>query len=351
MKLHMLLWGVVACVANTSPIYAQQTAPEESPDEEGGSPTGEMVESSTSRSAEDKKRANARALATDASSDYRMGRFQDAYDNFDRAFRLVEVPALGVWSARSLRQLDRLVEASERYREVIRTGAAADAPASHHQSIKDARAELDELLPRIPSLLIRLQNANAEDVEIKMDGEVVEPALVGVKQRVNPGQKAIVATRGNEVVETSISLRERTSEEVVLTFKPGYQVPTEEAEPGGTSINVQQGFTPLETVGIVIMSGGGALLVAGGVTTVIALGQQADLRTNCPSRKCTDDFHKDVDNFNTMKLLSTGALIGGAVLGGVGAIIYVTGGQPKQEADPSVALYVQGTSLGLKGAF
>jgi hypothetical protein len=138
----------------------------------------------------------------------------------------------------------------------------------------------------------------------------------------------------------------------VLTFKAGYKAPPKGANGNVTTINVQQGFTPLETVGIVIMSGGGALLIAGGVTTVFALDQQSDLRTNCPSRQCTDDFHKDVDNFNTMKLLSTGALIGGAVLGGVGAIIYVTGGEPaQQEADPSVALYVQGSSLGLRGSF
>src|SRR5690606_5937684 len=108
-----------------------------------------------------------RQLATNASNDYRMGRFQEAYDGFNRAFHLIGVPALGVWSARSLRQLNRLVEASERYREVLKTGAAPEDPEAYHQSLRDAQAELDELLTRIPSLTIRLENAEASDVTVK----------------------------------------------------------------------------------------------------------------------------------------------------------------------------------------
>src|SRR5690606_21659979 len=100
--------------------FARDLAPENTPDstdEAPESPSQEADEApadtSTPASSEDRKRASARALATDASQDYRMGRFADAYEKFNRAFRLVEVPALGVWSARSLRQLDRFVEASE----------------------------------------------------------------------------------------------------------------------------------------------------------------------------------------------------------------------------------------------
>src|SRR5690606_38402578 len=82
-----------AAAGTTSPSHDEEELPE------GSDPS------------RDRKRASARQLATDASNDYRMGRFQDAYENFNRAFKLVGVPALGVWSARSLRQMDRLVEA------------------------------------------------------------------------------------------------------------------------------------------------------------------------------------------------------------------------------------------------
>lgn len=281
-----------------------------------------------------------------------MGRFADAYEKFNRAFRLVEVPALGVWSARSLRQLDRFVEASERYREVIKTGAPADASASDQQAIRDARAELDELSPRIPQLAIELEHAKAEDVEVTMDDDVLDSALIGAKMQVNPGKHVIVATRGDERIERTITVREGTVEALVLPFKPGYEPPKRDASGNIVTVNVQQGFTPLETVGIVVMSGGGALLIAGVATTVVALGQQEELRDNCTGGRCPPEFHEKVDAFGTMKFVSTSALVGGAVLGGVGAALYFSGaGSKKDGADDGVALYVRGTTMGLRGAF
>lgn len=347
MKLQSLLQGVACSVVLTTNIYAQDVPKNEADQASAGQASAEQK--SADDLSLDKKRANARQLATDASNDYRMGSFPEAYDKFNRAYRLVGVPALGVWSARSLRQMNHFLEASERYREVIRAGLPEDASDSDQRSLRDAQAELDDLLPRIPSLAIRLQNAEAGDVEVQMDGDLVDPALVGIKQRVNPGKHTIVGKRGGETIEQSVTLQERASQEITLAFRAGFQAAPKE-EPGRT-VNVQQGFTPLQTVGIVIMSGGGALLITGIATTIVALGQQSDLRENCPSRACTNEFHGDVDKFNTMKLISAGTLIGGAVVGGIGAVIFATGAPKSREVDPSVALLVRGPSLGLEGTF
>jgi hypothetical protein len=349
MRTSSALWRVALlsstlCISVADPAFAQ------APSDEGEADSGSEPKKAESESALDKKRSSARQLATDASGDYRMGRFQDAYDNFNRAFHLVGVPALGVWSARSLRQMNQLVEASERYREVLKKGVAADAPASHQAALADARAELDELMPRIPNLKITLENAEAEDVEVQMDGEVVDSALVGAKQRVNPGTRKIVAKRGDEVVTKDIQLAEGASEQITLPFKPGYKAPPK-SEAGGATV-IQQGFTPLETTGIVLMAGGGALLATGVVTTILALGQQETLRDECVAGACPPEFHSDVNKFNTMKVVSTGTLIGGAVLGGVGAALYFGGGSKgDKEKDEGVALYVRGSTLGLKGSF
>lgn len=336
------------CLLVASPALAQEL--NGTPNSEPSEPA-ESAERSESEAALDKKRASARQLATDASSDYRMGRFQDAYDSFNRAFRLVGVPALGVWSARSLRQMNRLVEASERYREVLKLGAPVDSEESHETALRDAQAELDELVPLIPNLKITLSNANVEDVAVTMDGEAVDSALVGAKQRINPGKHEIVATRGTEIVKQEVELALRANEEVVLEFKPGYKKFAAPLERKGDAAVIQQGFTTRETIGIVAMSGAGALLITGVVTTILGLGQQEELRKNCPNSECLPEFHSDVNKFDSMKVVSAATLVGAGILGGIGAVLYF-GGSEKANADQGeMALYVDGPNVGMKGSF
>ena len=335
MKFSFVLLGLALSVASTTNVHAQ--SPEK--------------DSTTSEAQADAKRSSARQLATEASADYRASRFGAAYDKFNRAFKLVGVPALGVWSARSLRQQDRLVEASERYREVLKKGAAADAPESHRKSLKDARAELDELLPLIPNLLITLENATADTVKVSLDGIEVDTALVGVKQRVDPGTHKITGTRESEVVKAEITLTERQTESTVLTFRPGY-VPKSAAVAQDSKAENSATKDPGKTrriAGIVTMSAGGAFLIGGIITTMVGLNQKSKLKVNCPNLQCTPEFHSDVDSYNTMKTISMVGLVGAGVLGAVGATLYFTA--PKASGPKDMALYVRGTQLGFRGAF
>lgn len=319
------------CLATVNSAYAADNEGSEGPD----------------AAALDAKRASARQLATEASKNYRMGRFQEAYDGFDRAFRLVGVPALGVWSARSLRQMNRLVEASERYRDVLK--ASADAPESHQKALKDARAELDELLPRIPNLVIRLKNADAEQLEVTLDGRPVDAALIGAKQRIDPGKHALVARRGDEVIELEVELKERETKESLLEFQeirtPAISSP---AAPHSVDSDAQS-WTPMQTGGVVTMAVGGASLIAGIVTTVIALGQQSDLEALCPDLSCPPSAEDELSSYNTMKTTSVITLVGAGVLGATGATLFVLG-QP-DETQPQLSLGLRGTGLHLKGSF
>jgi len=116
------LAAALLCWTSTTNVHAQKTEPD----------TPQTAEESPEAQARlDAKRSSARQLATDASSEYRAGRYKEAYDKFNRAFKLVGVPALGVWSARSLKRLNRFVEASERYRDVLKRGVKPDAPEAH----------------------------------------------------------------------------------------------------------------------------------------------------------------------------------------------------------------------------
>lgn len=313
--------------------------------------------SSAQDAGDDAARSSARQLANEASDAYHRGDFEAAYDGFNRAFRLVGVPSLGVWSARSLRQLGRWVEATERYREVTRLRLPDDAPESSRQALREAEAELTELLPRIPSLVITLENADPEHTHVYLDGQRVPSALLGAKQRLDPGTHRITATRGAETQAQEVTVAERTVERVRLVFAPetsanGALDPARPPPPGA-----KPGRTAQQTVGLITLGAGGVFLLGGAVTTFLALQEQKDLRAQCTPAapgashdyECGPGQHASVDRFDTLKTLSYVGFVGAGVLGAAGATLYLTG--KPNEGDASVALWFGGSAAGVRGAF
>jgi hypothetical protein len=75
-----------------------------------------------------------------------------AVDNLRRAFGVVKVPTLGLWYARALVKTGKLVEATERYGEVVRLDVTEGKIKDQKQAQADAAAELEALKPRIPTL-------------------------------------------------------------------------------------------------------------------------------------------------------------------------------------------------------
>lgn len=303
---------------------------------------------------DDQTRANARELATAASDAYRRGDFEAAYDGFNRAFRLVFVPALGVWSARSLRQMNRYVEAAERYRDVLKLELPADAAESYRTSRREAEAELAELLPKIPTLLLQVENPGGGEFTVRIGDSEMPAALLGAKQKLNPGTHHIVATRGAERLEYDLNLGEREGKELLLRFDaPRAEAVTEKSE--GVAPERPSEATPsrgsgTETLGWIGIGTGGAFLVAGGVLTFLALDRQSSLEGVCQSDgRCPVSASEDLDSLNTLAPLSTVALVAGGVFAGAGVGLLLFGGGSAEE--PSVSLFTTPRSIGVRGSF
>src|SRR5262245_36361776 len=64
--------------------------------------------------------ASARTLGYEGVERFQKGDYPGAVERLERAYEVVKVPSLGLWSARALVKVGRLVEASERYLEVTR---------------------------------------------------------------------------------------------------------------------------------------------------------------------------------------------------------------------------------------
>jgi uncharacterized protein HemY len=69
---------------------------------------------------DDATRSAARTLGYQGVDAYQAGDYAAAVVKLERAYAAVKVPTVGLWLARALAKTGRLVEASERYAEVMR---------------------------------------------------------------------------------------------------------------------------------------------------------------------------------------------------------------------------------------
>jgi hypothetical protein len=304
---------------------------------------------------DDQTRSAARELATEGSTLYQQGDFDGAYDRFNRAYQLVQRPNVGIWAARSLMRSGRWVEASERYLELERTALPAGAPADQVQAVQDAARERRELLGRLPSLKIVIDGADASDVFVSINGQLVKPALLGVKQPVNPGTLLVKGVRGEQAVEQSVELAEAQSREVKLSFTAAEAAVTRPstipvAPPAPVARSNDAATQRL--LGFIGLGVGGAALATGALFGGLAAGDRSDLDAGCPNRRCPPALHDQNDSYGTKKTVSSIGIIGGALLAGAGAVLLFTApSRTTQGRDLELRGYVNASGAGLWGAF
>lgn len=305
---------------------------------------------------DDQTRSAARELATEGSTLYQQGDFESAYDRFNRAFQLVQKPNVGIWAARSLVRAGRWVEASERYLELERITLPEGAPADQTQAVQDAAQERRELLGRLPSLKIVVEGAEPGSVFVSINGQLVKPALIGVKQPVNPGKLQVKGVRGEQVVEQAVDLGEAQTREVKLSFTPsGAVAPAPPSAPASAPppVVAAHGGAPWRLLGFIGVGVGGAALVTGAVFGGLAAADKSDLDSACPNRQCGPAYHDQNDAYGTKKTIASVGLIGGAVLAGAGAVLLLTAPSSPAAQGRNLELrgFVTASGAGLMGAF
>ena len=117
---------------------------------------------------------------------------------------------------------------------------------------------------------------------------------------------------------------------------------------------------PNRTFAYVAFGVGGAALLVGAVTGILAIGKHGDLKDACPDATCPSTKQSDVDSYKTMGTISTVGFVVGGVGVAAGAILLLTA--PKQEsalaryttvrvAGMTLKPYVAPTAAGLIGSF
>jgi hypothetical protein len=293
---------------------------------------------------DDASRTAARAMGTSGVEAYQAGNYQEASDRLEKAYAIARVPSLGLWSARTLTKLGKLVEAADRYLETVSLQIPEGDYDIQKQAQTDATRELKELKSRIPTLNIQVKGANAAEVSVSVDGTPLSANLVSEPRLVNPGEHKVEGTYGTERANATVSAVEGKSVAAVLEFHG-----TSSAGDSVESDSGSGGGGPYRMLGFIALGVGGAGIITGSVAGVLAIDKKStiDKSASCEDNRCND--RSLVDSYGTLRTVSSVGLIAGAIVAGSGLALILASGSSEKE--PSAAAYIGPGTVGVRGRF
>jgi hypothetical protein len=297
-------------------------------------------------------RAAARSLGYAGVEAYQAGNFGVATEKLEKAYAVLKVPSLGLWSARALTRVGKLLEAADRYVEVGRLVVTGGDAAVQRAAQADAQLELEQLQHRIPSVVIRVEGAEGATTKLTIDGVEVSSKLLGESTPINPGKHRIEGEAQGRQALVVIDVEERQEQEAVLRFVGPAVVegPSPGAEPAPSpSPSEASAASTRRTLGWVALGGGAAGLIVGGVTGVMAISKRSALDENpsCADGDCSQSLGPEVDAYNTLRSVSTVGFIAGGVLGATGVVLILTAPRSRSRT----ALQVSPSFISVRSTF
>jgi hypothetical protein len=305
---------------------------------------------STAAAEDSQARAAARELGGQGVAAYKREAYAEALDKLERAYEVVHVPSLGLWSARALLKLGRWVEASERYVEVTRLDTSRGNQAIQEKAKKDAETELAALKPRVPGLELTVAGVPRQDVTIELDGKALPAALLGTRIPIDPGPHRLQVRYADQQQEKSFTADERQVVPISMQFR---EVAPAEAKPLGNlaasppaALPVDSGGSTQRTIGWVAVAVGSGGVVVGGVVGALAMNQHSSLESSCQSGSCWPSTASEVNSYNAKRSISAGAFIAGGVIAATGVVLVLSA--PREPR--SVSLVIGPSAVALRGS-
>lgn len=309
-------------------------------------------------------RNTARRLAVDGQKALQAGDYDKAADNFQRANELVNAPTLLLGLARARVGQGRLLEAYGIYDGIVRTGVEPNASRAFKRAHADAKTEMVELEQRLAWVTVHLRGVDPDRASITLNDQPLPAAALGVERPVNPGTlRARAEAPGYQPAEVELLLNEgERGPTVELNL---VELPQAEPEPVVTpepALSLEMDSGPsraLETAGWIGIGVGGASLIVGAVSGILAYNRHAKLvdycrddSTQCPvpdedlprARELRDDYHR----YGTLANVFVGV---GAALTAGGLILVLTAPDDASPSEAHVTPYVGPGSIGAVGTF
>lgn len=277
-------------------------------------------------------RATARTLAQEGYVALNAKDYSTAADRFTRALALVHAPTLLRDLARAQVGLGKLVDAQETYNTIIREGVAHDAPAPWVKALADAKVELAAIPPRLPWVTITVTGPAQPRVTI--DGKPISSASIGVKRPLDPGRHEIRAlATGYYTAKRNVTLNEGESLDIAFELEeapPDAPVKTDDETKGEVVVTFADPAWRKPAM-VTSFAVGGAGLVLGAVTGIMALSKHSSLSTDCALGVCGPDHKADLDTYHTLGTLATVGFVVAGVGAAAGTVLLFVRPQPIDE--------------------
>ncbi|MBN1611646.1 MAG: hypothetical protein JW940_33735 [Polyangiaceae bacterium] len=326
---------------------------------------------SSSSSSEDSSRAVARTLGEEGLAAFREEDYSLAAEKLGKAFDLVRVPTVGLWLARALARTNQLVQAAERYQQVLQIEDPEGRVSAQRQAQRDASLERRDLVRRIPGLTITVVGAAAEGLTLQLDGAPLDPALLGTDMPVNPGQRTVTATSEGRTLEKQATLAEADHASIELDFtaveaaastsepaplpEPAAALPPTNPPlfasqgPGDRPVPAERDLGWRRTAGWVGLGVGGAAWATWGVTALLAKRLQRNMDRDCTGSVCLESRQDDVHRYNVLLTASTIGFWTGLVAGATGGYLLLS--LPGQSGEDPLVPWIGMGTVGAVGRF
>jgi hypothetical protein len=307
--------------------------------------------------ADESTRTAARALGMAGVEAYQANDFALATDKLEKAYVILRVPSLGLWSGRALVKVGKLVEAADRFLEVTSLQVPTGEYAVQKQAQADAAKELEALRPRIPLLKVAIEGASPAECTVTIDGQPVSSAMLGEGRLVNPGAHIVEGRRGGEVVRAEVTASEGERPTATLTFGAATAAPPSKTEPAPAAPvaapppvadAAPEASSAQRAWGWVALGAGGVGIVLGSVTGAIALAKKGEIDDSkaCRDNRCLPIEKDLVNSYNAMNSVASVGFIAGGALGALGVVLLLTA-----PSETSAQAYVGPLSAGVRGRF
>jgi hypothetical protein len=279
--------------------------------------------------------AQARDLSVQAQQMFEQGKFDESEKHWIAAEKLYPAaPTLTLGLARTQAKLGKLVLAQENYKKIIRENENnPNLSPAFKDAVESAKSEVGPVSARIANVVIKVEGPASPTVTI--DGQPVAASTLGLKRPVDPGSHTIKAEApGYSPVTQSFQVAEAGVADATIKMEKG----PDGLPPGHDSkVDVGPGKSSNKTMAFVAFGVGGAGLIFGAVTGILAIGKHGDLEDQCQGGKCPATLQDDVDSYKTMGLLSTIGFIVGGVGVAAGTVLLLTAPKEGSSSAPPAA--------------
>jgi hypothetical protein len=313
----------------------------------------------------------ARALLDQGDAAFKASNFSEALQRYGAAHAIMNVPTTGIEVAKAQEALGKLVEARDTLLEVARFPKKPNEPQAFSKARERAQAHAAEIAARIPALRIQVTGLpSGTTPAVTIDGAEVNPAILGVPRKLNPGKHVITASApGYAEARREVDVAERAELDVPLELTPSaaapVPVPATEPPPKPSSPPPAAPDAKADTTSgsstsslAYIGFGIGAVgLTVGGITGALAFSKAGTASDQCTNNVCPPAAQADIDSSKTMGTVSTVSFAVGFVGAAIGIYGLMTPSEPKatSTARPTNRIRLQPTvgvgNVGLMGQF